>query len=284
MFSRAFLETPASQIVEELRERGYMAFERALDAGVADAILADVDDLKFEINRNVPPNVVIGGQTYANHVFARSRSAFEVVVHERVTGVLREGLGDGFRMVGKRVYETRADHYMQFHSDTAVQPGDPRRLDAVVFIFYLNDVAQGEWEIVEGSHLWGETTVGSRANDEALLARPDVTVRRFAMPKGSLIVYNGRVLHRARRFKDPGFARRSFFFQVNRQPKSSEPMLIDAGFIRPDLSEDARMLLGFGKPAVIPPYPASSPQSLPLGRYPELDRYLAEHLTAGPRT
>ena len=278
MFSPSFLQIPKAQIARQLCEVGYVAIERALDPEVVDAIIADVDDLRFEINRNVPPNVVMGGQTYANHVFARSRSAFEVVVHERVTGVLREGLGEAFRMVGKRIYETRSGYYMQFHSDTASRFGGPERLDAMVFIFYLNDVRQGEWEIIEGSHLWGETTVGSRANDEALLQRPDVKVRGFPMPKGSLIIYNGRVLHRARRFKDPDFARRSFFFQVNRQAKSSEPMLIDASFIRPDLSDDARMLLGFGKPAVMAPYPNSSPASLPVGRDAAIDRYLVENL------
>lgn len=278
MFSRQFLETPAADIVEALRTVGYVAVERALDPAVADAILADVDDLKFEINRNAPPNVMAGAQTYANHVFARSRSAFDLVVSERVLSVLREGLGASFRMVGKRVYETAADHYMAFHSDVGKASLDPDRIDAIVFIFYLNDVFQGEWEIVEGSHLWGERTVGSRAEDEALLARPDVSVRGLKMPKGSVVIYNGRLLHRARRFKDNAWRRRSFFFQTNRAAKGGEPMLVDTSFVQPELSTEARMLLGFGSPSIVPSYPASSPETLPVAKDPVLARYLADNL------
>ena len=278
VFSREFLDLPATELVEALRTVGYVAIEQALNPTVADTILADVDDLVFEINRNAAPNVMAGVQTYANHVFARSRAAFDLVVSERVLGVLREGLGDSFRMVGKRVYQTAADHYMPFHSDVGKPCADPRRLDGIVFIFYLNDVFQGEWEIIEGSHLWGERTVGSRADDEALLARPDVSVRGLKMPKGSLVVYNARLLHRARRFKDKAWRRRSFFFQTNRDAKGGEPMLVDASFIQPGLSPEARMLLGFGSPSTVPSYPTSSAQTLPIGKDGVLARYLAESL------
>lgn len=278
MFNREFLELPAAAIAADLRTRGYVAVERALDADAADAILRDVDDLRFEINRNAAPNVVSGAQTYATHIFARSKTAFDIVIHERVTSVLRAALGDQFRMVGKRVYETRSDHYMQFHSDVEKPCVDPAQIDAVVFIFYLNDVAQGEWEIVEGSHLWGERTVGSRAHDAALLARPDVTVKGLAMPKGSMVIYNGRLLHRARRFKDPDYRRRSFFFQTNRSAKSSEPILVDVGFIPADISDDARMLLGFGKPGQIASFPCSSVETLAWRKDRVLASYLAQAL------
>ncbi len=278
VFSRQFLDMPATEIAEALRTTGYVAVEGALDPAVADAILADVDDLRFEINRNAPPNVMVGAQTYANHIFARSRAAFDLVVSERVLGILGAGLGDSFRIVGKRVYETGADHYMPFHSDVGKPCTDARRLDAIVFIFYLNDVFQGEWEIVENSHLWGERTVGSRADDAALLARSDVKVRGLQMPKGSVVIYNGRLLHRARRFKDKAYRRRSFFFQTNRDAKGGEPMLVDASFIQPDLAPEARMLLGFGSPSIVPSYPASSPQTLPIAKDDDLARYLTENL------
>lgn len=278
MFSAQFLSTPTPTIVSALQEQGVFAIEDALDGDAVDRILEDVDDLRFSINANRPPNVVFRGQTFANHFLASSRTAFELMVHERVLSVLREGLGPVFRMVGKRVYETRSDHYMQFHSDTGIDCEDPRRLDTIVFIFYLNDVSQGEWEIIEGSHLWGETMVGSKDNDAVLLAREDVKVTGFKMPKGSLVIYNGRTLHRARMFHDPDWARRSLFFQVNRNARDGEPVLINAGFIRPDLSAEARMFLGFDQAANMAPFPRSAPKFLPHGGFRAMDEYLAEAL------
>lgn len=278
MFSKAFLDLDAGEIVEQVRHKGYYAAERALTEDAVGQILADVNNLQFEFNANTAPNVVHKGQTFANHVFARSQTAFDVAVHPRVTGVLREGLGNVFRMMGKRVYETRPGFYMQFHSDNGSPCVDPMQLDTIVFIFYLTDVYQGEWEIVEGSHLWGDARVGSQEQDAELINRPDTNVVGFKMPAGSLIIYNGRVLHRARQYTDPNFARQSFFFQVNRTSTPGEPMLINAGFIKPDLSDDAKMLLGFGVPSTQPPFPSSSLKSLPIGSYPKLDAHLVENL------
>ncbi len=263
LFSDAFRRQSGAEIVAQVRQNGYFAFECALDEAAADAIVADVDGFEVHVNRNVPPNVVHKGATYATHVLARSRTAFEVLTDPLITGLLRQGLGETFRLAGKRAYETRGGAYMCFHSDTALAELDPLRIDAMVFIFYLNDVAEGEWEIIEGSHLWGDTTSPSRERDDALRARPDVTVRGFRMPKGSVVIYNGRLLHRAKPYVGDAFARRSFFFQVNRGPKKGEPVLIETGFITPDLSDDAQMLLGFGKRPRVPAFPESSEVHLP---------------------
>ena len=263
LFRDAFSRITAADIVGQLQARGYCAIEGALEPAAADAILADVDDLEVRLNRNVPPNVVFKGATYATHVLARSHTAFQVVTAPLVTDILRGALGEVFSLTSKRAYETRSGAYMCFHSDTAVAATDPARIDAVVFIFYLNDVAEGEWEIVEGSHLWTDAQTPSREQDEALAARPGAVIRGFKMPKGSLVIYNGRLLHRARPYQSDDYARRSFFFQANRGPKKGEPILVETGFITPELSDDARMLLGFGRPARSPVFPDANAGHMP---------------------
>lgn len=263
VLAKAFRRISPEEIVRELRGTGYLAIEGALADQAADSILHDVDDLEVHINRNVPPNVVHRGVTYANHVLARSKTAFDVVTDSHVTDILRQGLGEVFSMTGKRAYETRGGSYMCFHSDILKPMEEADRLDSIVFIFYLNDVVDGEWQIVEGSHLWPQIAPPSRAYDDELLARKDVTVSGFKMPKGSLLVYNGRLLHRAKPYAGGDWARRSFFFQVNRGHKKGEPILIETGFIGPDLSEDAKMLLGFGRPPRVPAFPETSAIHLP---------------------
>ena len=263
LFGDAFLRLSPQDIVDQLRERGYCAVERALEPQAADAILHDVDGLEVQLNRNVPPNVVFKGATYATHVLGRSQTAFRLVTDALVTGVVRGALGDEFSMTSKRAYETRGGAYMCFHSDTALARAQPERIDAVVFIFYLNDVADGEWEIVEGSHLWDDAEPPSKARDEALARRPGAAIRGFKMPKGSVVIYDGRLLHRARPYAAGDYARRSFFFQANRGLKKGEPILVETGFITPDLSDDARMLLGFGRPPRAPVFPETGAGHLP---------------------
>ena len=273
---KALRRDPA-EVVRALQEVGYLAIERALPAEAADGLLADVDDLEVRVNQNAPPNVVHRGATYATHVLARSQTAFDIVTAAEVTGILRAGLGEIFSLAGKRVYETRGGKYMCFHRDTAREISDPGQLDSIVFIFYLNDVDEGEWQFVEGSHRWTGSFEPSREQDDALLARPDLAVRGFKMPKGSLVIYNGRLLHRAKPYASDAFARRSFFFQVNRGPKKGEPILVETGFLRPDLSEDAKMLLGFGRPPRVPAFPPSSDVHLP-----QASRRLAEEQIRAP--
>lgn len=261
IFSEQFKTTPTSEIANEIRTRGIYACESAVRSEAIDQILEDIGGLNFRVNTNELLPVIAAKQTYQNNFMALSRLALNLVCSERITSICDELLGAVYRVVGKRIYETRYGQYMQFHSDVGRRPSADARIDGLGFIFYMCDVDDGAFEILEGSQTWNEDTKGSKENDDKLLATEKV--RRFPMPKGSYVIYNGRLIHRARPMEKPGKPRQSFHFQVNRGPKVGEPIYVNIGWLG-DLSPKGRRILGYG----IPPqksrnWPQTAPDTIP---------------------
>jgi ectoine hydroxylase-related dioxygenase (phytanoyl-CoA dioxygenase family) len=262
LFSDEFLGKSAQEIVEVIRSDGIFACERAVTSEAIDRILEEIGGLEFRINVNSILPVVKNNQTYFNQFLAVSRTAFDLCRDPRITSIAKEALGPTHRMVGKRIYETRYGHYMSFHSDVEKPCDDPRQLDGLGFIFYMSDVDDGAFEVIEDSQTWGASHLGSREGDENLLK--EQRVRRFPMPKGSYVIYNGRLLHRANPIKEADVRRQSFHFQVNRGPHVGEAIYVNIGWLN-DLDDDAKMLLGYGSPHRVPTFPTTSPDSLPPG-------------------
>ncbi len=261
IFSEHFLTTPASEIANEIRTRGIYSCERAVRSDVIDLILQDIGGLDFRVNTNELRPVVAARQTYQNNFMALSRLAFNLVASQRVTSICDALLGDTYRVVGKRIYETRYGQYMKFHSDIGKKPSADGSIDGLGFIFYMCDVDDGAFEVVEGSQTWNEDTKGSEENDARLVATE--TIRRFPMPKGSYVIYNGRLLHRARPMENPGQARQSFHFQVNKGPSVGEPIYVNIGWLN-DIDEKGKRILGYGVPPLQPVnWPRTAPDSIP---------------------
>lgn len=263
IFSDAFLETPTHDIVETIKNDGIWVCERAVTSDAIDQILQEIGGLDFRINVNSISPAVKNNQTYFNQFLAVSRTAFDLCRDRRITSIAKEALGPTHRMVGKRIYETRHGHYMSFHSDVEKPCDDPRQLDGLGFIFYMSDVDDGCFEIVENSQTWGASHLGSREEDEKL--RKEQSIRRFPMPKGSYVIYNGRLLHRAEPIKAPDVRRQSFHFQVNRGQHVGEAIYVNIGWLD-DLDDDAKMMFGYGAPHRVPKdFPTTSPETLPAG-------------------
>ena len=218
----------------------------------------------------------MANQTYQNNFMALSRTALNLVVSDRITSICDELLGEVYRVVGKRIYETRYGQYMQFHSDVTKVATADGQVDGLGFIFYMCDVDDGAFEIIEGSQTWNEDTKGSKENDDKLLATQ--TVRRFPMPRGSYVIYNGRLIHRARPMAKPGHPRQSFHFQVNRGARVGEPIYLNIGWLR-DVGPKGRRLLGFGVPPLRSrSWPETAPNSIPRDD-PAVAAYIRKHFS-----
>jgi ectoine hydroxylase-related dioxygenase (phytanoyl-CoA dioxygenase family) len=274
IFSRQFANAPASSIAAEIREHGIYACENAVRPDAVDRIMEEVGGLRFRVNENTLLPVISKHQTYQNNFLALSRTAFNLVCHPRITSICDELLGAEYRVVGKRIYETRFGNYMAFHSDVGSPSADSARVDGLGFIFYMCDVDDGPFEVVEGSHSRGESYLGSKENDAKLVK--EGKVRAFPMPKGSYLIYNGRLLHRARAMAEQGNPRQSFHFQVNRGPKVSEPIYVNIGWLT-DIDDKGKALLGYGVPPAAPRnWPETSPATI-LPSDPDVKDYLRTH-------
>jgi ectoine hydroxylase-related dioxygenase (phytanoyl-CoA dioxygenase family) len=213
------------------------------------------------VNQNGISPVIRYNQTYLNQYLATSRTAFDLVTSDRITSICQELLGPVHRMVGKRIYETRFGQRMNFHSDMETPCSDPTDVEGLGLILYLTDTDDGCFQVIPGSQRIGRNDLGSRAGDAELEASGNI--KSFPGPRGSYLIYNARLLHRAQPISEKGVRRQSMHFQVNRTEDVGEPILVNIGWLG-GLSEAAKTLLGFGVPNKLThDFPVTSLKTMP---------------------
>lgn len=275
-FSDAFQQVRVEEIYQAILRDGYFVCERALRDEAVEQILEDVHHLRWDVNRNEVPNVRTPSQTFNTHCLAASKTAFDLIVSDKLTNLCRLALGPVFRLMFVRVYETRyradqrASENQTFHVD--LQQPKLTDFDGLAAMVYLTDVSDGEFQFVRGSHRWGVSYDGTPEND-ALIHRDHADdIVRFLMPKGTIILYHNRGVHRGAMPTVPG-KRQSLSLQVNRGAVTGPPLIVDVGFLD-ELSEDARTLLGMGELATLALWPDTTAKHLDLKTDPALSEAL----------
>ena len=266
IFSDTFLQTPATDIARAIQTDGFFKLEGGIRGDFIDQVLRDVGKHPFDVNHNWVNGVYANQQYYLTHMLAVSEAYVQLVTHPKVFEVCHELLGEAFRLKAMRYYETYGKHHMQWHTDNKTDRGFAH-IPGLIFIAYLVDVTDGEFQYVRGSQHWSGETAYSDYPDAFIDRMHGKDVVSFKAPRGTLLVYDTYGIHRARPVKDANFVRKSMFFQVDSKVDSAEPILLDPRFVK---DRDPKVLdyLGFGKPAEYSVYPNTDLSSLPAGRVP----------------
>ncbi len=173
-------------------------------------------------------------------------------------------LGDAFRLKAMRYYETYGKHRMQWHTDNKTARGKVP-VPGLIFIAYLADVEDGEFQYVLRSHKWSGATPYSDYTEDYISSLPPEDIVSVRAPKGTVVIYNTYGIHRARPVERTSFVRKSLFFQIDADMSSAEPLLLNPAYIR---NADDRMLryLGFGLPTETEVFPSTDLSTLPVDR------------------
>ena len=264
IFTPQFLAASADEIAQAIHTDGFFKMEGGLTPEFLDQVLKDVGEHPFEINKNWVSGVYANQQFYVTHMLAVSQAYTDLVTHPKVFEICGKLLGDTFRLKAMRYYETFGKHHMQWHTDNKTDRGFAH-IPGLIFIAYLADVTDGEFQYVRGSQQWSGETAYSDYPDALIEEKHGKDIVSFKAPRGTVLVYDTYGIHRARPVKDPKFVRKSMFFQVDSKVESAEPMLINPRFVR---SREPHILdyLGFGKPAEYAVYPDTRLDDLPAGR------------------
>lgn len=264
IFTPKFLSTPAEDIAHAIHTDGFFQMEGGITSEFVTQVLKDVADHPFEINKNWVTGVYANQQYYLTHMLACSEAYADLVTHPKVFEICDKLLGERFRLKAMRYYETFGKHHMQWHTDNKTDRGFAH-IPGLIFIAYLADVTDGEFQYIRGSQQWSGETAYSDYSDAFIEKQHAKDIVSFKAPRGTVLVYDTYGIHRARPVKDPKFVRKSMFFQVDSKVESAEPMLINPRYVK---SRDPRILdyLGFGQAAEYSIYPDTSLISLPAGR------------------
>jgi hypothetical protein len=263
IYTTEFLRVNANDVLNELNLKGYYAFPSAIHPSALAKIEEDSTRNRINMNANVIGGVYTDhGQYYHTNLLSVSKTFYDFSTSPFVFQICQKYLGDKFRLKALRYYETYAGHQMQWHTDNKTDKAFAH-IPGIIFIFYISDVYDGEFQYVEGSHVWSGEKAYSDYSDEFIETNYGSQVKSFKMPRGSLVIYNTYGIHRAKPIETKQFIRKSVFFQVDNELERSEPIIVNTEYIT-EMNETIAMYLGFGKPGGYDVFPATSLTSLRL--------------------
>ena len=262
IISEKFHNIDIEIVVKELQDKGYFSFPKALSNDALRAIEQDATKSKLNLNNNEISGVYSEKQYYLTNLLSVSKTFYDFVTSNFVFDVCKNYLGNEFRLKALRYYETFGGHHMQWHTDNKTDR-DFAKIPGIIFIIYVSDVEDGEFQYIKGSHLWSGEKAYNNYDDDLIQKKYKDKIKSFKYPKGSLILYNTYGIHRAKPVTDKNFLRKSVFFQVDTEIKNSEPIILNTKFIS-TINNDIEMFFGFGKPSNYKVHPYTSIKSLPL--------------------
>ena len=263
IFTNAFQETEIDNVVNEINENGYFEFANALTSEAVSKIEKEAKT-KLDINQNKISGVYCEKQYYYTNLLTISKTFYDFVTSKFVLETCERYLGNSFRLKALRYYETYGGHHMQWHTDNKTDKGFAH-IPGLIFIFYVSDVENGQFQYIKGSHTWSGKKAYSNYSDDFINKNYKDKIKNFKLSKGSLIIYNTYGIHRAEPVFKNNFTRRSVFFQVDSEIENSEPIILNTKFIT-EMNDKIPMFLGFGKPSNYEVFPKTSLNTLPLNK------------------
>lgn len=263
IFTNVFQEIEIDNVVNEINENGYFEFENALTSEAVSKIEKEAKT-KFDINQNKISGVYYEKQYYYTNLLTISKTFYDFVTSNFILETCKRYLGNSFRLKALRYYETYGGHHMQWHTDNKTDKGFAP-IPGLIFIFYVSDVENGQFQYIKGSHTWSGKKAYSNYSDDFINKNYKDKIKNFKLSKGSLIIYNTYGIHRAEPVFKNNFTRRSVFLQVDSNIENSEPIILNTKFIT-EMNDKISMFLGFGKPSNYEVFPKTSLKTLPLSK------------------
>ena len=251
-------------VIKEINDKGYFIFKNAFTHNAIEKIEREATELKVNINQNKLGGVYFENQYYFTNLLSVSKTFYDFVTSNFVYEICKKYMGEIFRLKALRYYETYGGHHMQWHTDNKTDKAFAH-IPGIIFIFYISDVKDGEFQYIEGSHKWSGEKAYSNYNDDFIEKNYKEKIKSFKLPKGSLIIYNTYGIHRAKPVKKKGFVRKSVFFQIDNKIDDAEPIIVNTKFID-DVNDQISMFLGFGKPSNYEVFPKTSLNTLPINK------------------
>lgn len=272
IFSKEFLDLNPNLIASEIKKNGFFSFNRALSEDFLNNVTDDVKKCGLSLNKNNVAGVYFrhGSQFFLTHMLAVSKSFFNYCTHEKFLDICTNFLGNEYRLKALRYYENFGGQLMQWHTDNRyydenIKGETESKNPGLIFLSYISDVEDGEFQYVRGSHLWSKDINQNDYSDEYIRKNCANDIVGFKKPRGSIVIYNTFGIHRAKPTKNKKFKRKTLFFQIEKELDHSEPILVKTEFLN-KFDDTIKMYLGFGRRAGQKIYPTTSLDTMPFNK------------------
>ncbi len=267
IFNEKFINTDTKSIASKLDNEGFIFIENAFNTSFLDSLLTEVDNNKFSVNRNWTSGVYTEKQYYVKHLLGCSKSFYQLSSSSGVFDICDQYFNGDYRLKAFRYYETYSKHKMEWHTDNKITKKAGNKfseIPGIIFIVYLNDVQDGEFQYVKESHKISNVEAYNVYTNKQILEEFKDNVISFKGKKGDMIIYNTYGIHRAKPvINNKNYVRKSLFFQIDSSLSSAEPSLLNPSYFD-NLDDKTLKYFGFGLPAESRTYPDSNINRLPM--------------------
>lgn len=267
IFNSNFLEINEEEIISKIDTTGFFFFESAIKKEYLDQISNDLSKKNFGLNNNFVTPVKTKNQYYFTNALASSKNYFDLIISNKILSLAKKKFGNDFRLKCHRYYETYYGHHMTWHADNVDNEGNIHENDGLIFIIYVNDVFDGEFQLIKETNL-KENHLERKLNyssDNFVNKNFADKIESFKGKAGSIIIYDTWHLHRAKPIKNKNFARKSIFMQIDKSMRNAEKIILTPDFLSKDQLQDKDLTtyLGFGEKSDFSSAPTTSYKNLP---------------------
>ena len=272
VFKEEFLNLDVKLISNEIKKNGFFSFDNALSTDFLNNITNDVEKNGLSLNNNDVAGVYLnsGKQYVLTHMFAISKSFFHCCTNKKVFDISSDYLGDQIRLKSFRYYENFAGGNMPWHTDNRINlPNKAKQKNSakegLIFLTYISDVNDGEFQYVRGSHKWAMENRYNDYPEKHIENNFKDDIVGFKKPKGSILIYSTYGVHRAKPFLDKNFIRKNILFRVDSETEYAEPVIIRTEYLD-NIDDRLKLYLGFGKKSGQETWPKTGLNTLPLNK------------------
>tara|TARA_B110000240_G_C13486791_1_gene447838 strand:+ start:263 stop:1219 length:957 start_codon:yes stop_codon:yes gene_type:complete len=255
-FSESFENFNNSLITETIKKDSFFALENAVNKDTIEKILSEADLFNIKINSIDVSSVHADDGYYLSNGLAKSETLYNFLTSEKIMKIAKSYLGEKFRLKCHRIYSVSPGARNPWHTDDKKYGTKIINGKGLVFMIYLNDVYDGEFQAIKGSHLYSSKFKHSNFDEDVI---KDFThdITSFKHPMGSIIIFDNKTIHRAKPYYKYLWKRKSLFFQIDNEIDDGEKIIINSRFIK-KIDENIINYLGIGKPANMPHEPANT--------------------------
>ena len=152
IFNDNFLKINEEEIIDKIDVTGFF-FENAIKEGYLNNIISDLSIKKFGINDNHVTPVRTRTQYYFTNALANYRDYFNLITSNKFLSLAKRKFNNNFRLKCHRYYETMYGHHMTWHADNVDNKGNIHENDGLIFIIYVDDVFDGEFQLIKDTNL-----------------------------------------------------------------------------------------------------------------------------------